>query len=209
MKEIRCSSLGETWLAALREVFLDGQPIGGETRELRSLCVGFEEADFRADPLLARFASSRHVDEMRKVFFSTERNSFGHSYADKLRGPQGRHDLSDVAELLARDPWSKRAVVTLAGQGDGEVPCINAVHFMRRDGGLVASYFARGQDIFRKFYADALCIHEMAGRVAARLETPVIGVSGLISSAHIYLDDLNEIQTLLAEVAALQSRKSA
>lgn len=197
MTEIRCPTLGETWLVALRDVCHAGQAVDGEIVELRNLRVAFAAADFHADPLLTRFADPQVVAEMRKVFFTAEPNQFGHSYRDGLRGPNGRNDLSDVTELLFRDPCSKRAVVTLLGAGDGCVPCVNAVHFLRREGGLVATYFARAQDLFRKFYADALCIDAMARQVAAGLAIPVIEVSGLISSAHVYQEDRAEIQTLL------------
>jgi thymidylate synthase len=80
---------------------------------------------------------------------------------------------------------------------------VNAIHFLRRNEGLQTLYFARGQDIFRKFYADAVCIYEMAQRVASALGIPLLTVSGLTSSAHIYLADLSEIEELLDEVQAL------
>jgi thymidylate synthase len=209
MKEIRCPTLGETWLAALREVYRTGRTVGEETREVLHLWVAFEQGDFQADPLLVRFASSRHVEEMRKVFFSTEPNLFGHSYSDCLRGPQGRADLGDVIELLGKDPASKRALVALVGAGDGRVPCINAIHFLRREDGLTATYFARGQDIFRKFYADGACLYELAQRVASELGIPLVAVFGLIGSAHLYLADLAEVRSLLAEADGLPGRLRA
>lgn len=198
MKEICFPSLGETWIAALAELERCADPVDGQLLELRNLCVSFAWADFHADPLLARFASAQHAAQMRKVFFSAEPNQFGHSYADRLRGPQGRSDLTDVSELLRGDRSSKRAVATLVGPGDGSVPCINAVHFLCRDGALTATYFARGQDMFHKFYADGLCIYEMAQRVAQAIALPVGGVTGFISSAHVYLNDMEEIRALLA-----------
>jgi len=199
MQEIRYPSLGATWLAALREVYRSGQTVSDETREVLRLCVAFENGNFQADPLLLRFASRRHVEEMRKVFFSREPNLFGHNYSDRLHGPQGRDDLSDVIELLRREPATKRAVVTLVGSGYGRVPCINVLHFLLRNDGLITAYFARGQDIFRKFYADGVCLFELAERVAADLHVPLRLVSGVISSAHIYLEDLAEIRRVLAE----------
>jgi thymidylate synthase len=206
MKEIQCATLGETWLAALREVYQTGRTVGQETREVLHLWVAFRQGDFQADPLLVRFASSRQVEEMRKVFFSSEPNLFGHSYSDCLRGPLGRADLGDVIELLGKDPASKRALVALVGHGDGRVPCINAIHFLRRADGLTATYFARGQDIFRKFYADGACLFELAGRVACKLAVPLAGVFGLIGSAHLYLADLAEIRGVLAEADGLPCR---
>jgi thymidylate synthase len=202
MKEIRYPYLGATWLAALREVYRAGRIVADETRELLHLYTTFQKGDFQADPLLARFGAPRHVEEMRKVFFSAEPNLFGHNYRDALRGPRGRSDLSDVVELLRAEPWSKRALLTLTGC-DGQVPCVNAIHFLRRNEGLQTLYFARGQDIFRKFYADAVCIYEMAQRVASALGIPLLAISGLTSSAHIYLADLSEIEELLDEAQAL------
>lgn len=209
MKEIWCSSLGETWLAVLREVVRAGQAVGDETRELLNVCAAFERGIFPGDPLLDRFASPQFVGEMRKVFFTSEANQFGHSYRDKLRGPQGRNDLSDIIGLLRHDPWSKRAVVALTGSGDGKVPCINTIHFLRREEGLTTNYFARGQDIFRKYYADGVCIFDMAARVASALGVPLLRISGLISSAHIYQKDLSEIHALLADAETFQQQRTA
>ena len=50
-------------------------------------------------------------------------------------------------------------------------------------------YFARGQDAFKKFYADALCLAEMARRVADGLDLPAGTVSGFIGSSHVYQED--------------------
>jgi thymidylate synthase len=203
MIEFRYPTLGETWLAALREVYHNGEAVGDETRELLNVSIAFETGVFEEDPLLIRFGSPDFIEEMRKVFFSDTPNIFGHNYRDRFRGPLGRSDLSDVVELLRRSPWSKRAVVALTGLGDGQVPCINAIHFLRRNEGLVATYFSRGQDIFRKFYADGVCLHEMARRVASSLDIPLHSISGTISTAHIYLKDFEEIRELLDRTKSL------
>jgi thymidylate synthase len=203
MKDICYRSLGETWLAILREVYQSSQTVGDDTRELLQVCATFAEGDFDSDPLLVRFASRENVDQMRKVFFTAEANEFGHSYRDRIRGPRGRCDLGDVIELLDREPLTKRAAIVLVGEGDGRVPCINAVHFLRRGGGLVTTYFARGQDVFRKFYADAICIFEMARRVARAVGVPIDRVTGVISSAHIYLADLAAVDEVLTGAGAM------
>lgn len=203
MKDICYQSLGETWLAMLREVYCSGEFVGDETRELLHVCASFAQGDFESDPLLVRFASRENVEQMRKVFFTVEPNEFGHSYRDRIRGPRGRCDLSDVIELLQREPLSKRAAIVLVGEGDGRVPCIGAVHFLRRPQGLVATYFSRGQDVFRKFYADGVCLFEMARCVAEAIGVPIDRVTGMISSAHLYTADLPAVRKVLAEVDAM------
>ena len=75
MKEIRCATLGETWLAALRKVYRSGRSVSEEMREVLHLWVAFEQGDFQADPLLVRFASSRQVEEMPRSSFPASRIS--------------------------------------------------------------------------------------------------------------------------------------
>ena len=186
--------------------------MGDDTRESLHMCASFAQGDYDSDPVLVRFASRENVEQMRKVFFTTEPNEFGHSYRDRIRGPRGRCDLGDVIELLDREPLSKRAAIVLVGEGDGRVPCINAVHFLRDRGGRELGRrrtSARGQDVFRKFYADAVCIFEMARRVADAVGVPVDRVTGVISSAHIYLADLAAVGDVLAGADAMQGTCSS
>jgi thymidylate synthase len=137
------------------------------------------------------------MTEMNKVFFSDEANSLGHNYSDLMRGPGGRNDLEDVIALLHASPSSKRAVVTLCGHGAGKVPCLNVIQFLVRGGALRTIYFARGQDVFKKFYADALCVVKMAQRVAEGLSLPAETVSGFIGSSHVYHEDRPAIDDFL------------
>ncbi len=138
------------------------------------------------------------IDEMNRVFFADGANALGHSYANLMRGPDGRNDFQDVISLLRAEPASKRAVVTLCGPGGGKVPCINVVQFLVRSGAVQTIYFARGQDAFKKFYADALCLAKMARRVAANLDLPSGTVSGFIASSHVYHADRPAIDDFLA-----------
>ena len=197
MKDICYRSLGETWLAILREVYQSSQTVGDDTRELLQVCATFAEGDFDSDPLLVRFASRENVDQMRKVFFTAEANEFGHSYRDRIRGPRGRCDLGDVIELLDREPLTERAAIVLVGEGDGRVPCINAVHFLRRGGGLVTTYFARGPGCLPQILRGCN-MHFRNGPPRRRaVGVPIDRVTGVISSAHIYLADLAAVDEVL------------
>ncbi|HEX3988557.1 MAG TPA: thymidylate synthase, partial [Verrucomicrobiae bacterium] len=131
------------------------------------------------------------------VFFADQSNSLGHSYAKLMRGPGARNDFQDVISLLKTERDSKRAVVTFCGEGNGKVPCINVVQFLVRDGVVRTIYFARGQDAYKKFYADALCIAMMARKVAEGLGLAAETVSGFIGSSHIYHTDRPAIDDFL------------
>jgi thymidylate synthase len=172
--------------------------VNGEGLELTQVQVGFPAQADDADALIRQFGDSRMIADMEKVFFADGANALGHCYAKLMRGPGGRHDLQDIISLLGAEPASKRAVLTLCGRGDGKVPCVNVIQFLVRAGTLRTIYFARGQDAFKKFYADALCLAKMARRVAEGLGLPAGTVSGFIGSSHIYHEDRPAIDDFLA-----------
>jgi thymidylate synthase len=151
------------------------------------------------DLLIERFGDPKLISEMKKVFFEKGSNSFGHSYAELMRGPGGQHDLEDVISLLRHEPVTKRAVVTICGEPNGKVPCLNVVQFLVRDGSVQTLYFARGQDAFKKFYADGLCVAAMAEKVATGLGISAGWVRGYIGSSHVYHEDMSAVNALLQQ----------
>ena len=196
MKCLEFDTLGETWINLVQVTMRTGLDLHGEDHELLGVHVSFP-ANGRIDPVLAQFGDKQLMAEMEKVFFSDGPNSLGHSYARLMSGPAGRRDLQDVIDLLRTKSSSKRAVVMICGSGDGHVPCVNTVQFLQRQGRLHTNYFARGQDAFRKFYADGLCVAKMAQRVASALRLPVGTVEGFIGSSHVYYRDREAIERFL------------
>jgi len=197
VSELNFGSLGEAWLHLVQNTVQHGVSADGECLELLGVQVAFP-ARTEGDELIRQFGDTRLMAEMEKVFFVEGSNALGHSYANLMQGPGGRHDLEDVIALLRAEPASKRAVLILRGRGDGKVPCVNVIQFLLRAGALRTIYFARGQDAFKKFYADALCIAKMARRVAAALGQPAGTVSGFLGSSHVYQTDCATIDDFLA-----------
>jgi thymidylate synthase len=196
VNDVRCGSLGESWMNLVRMTVQNGISVNDECLELLGVQVSFP-AGTEGDKLIRQFGDGRMMAQMEKVFFADGTNALGHNYAHLMRGPGGRHDLQDVISLLRAEPASKRAVVMLCGHGDGKVPCINVIQFLVRAGALRTIYFARGQDAFKKFYADALCLAKMACRVAQGLSLPADTVSGFIGSSHVYHEDRPAIDDFL------------
>jgi thymidylate synthase len=197
VNDLSCDSLGETWMNLVQMTVQKGVCSDGETVELLEARVAFS-AETEGDEVIRQFGDTRMMAEMEKVFFADGANALGHCYAKLMQGPGGRHDLADIIALLRDRPATHRAVVTFCGLGDGKVPCISVVQFLIRDGALRTIYFARGQDAFKKFYADALCLAKMARRVAQGLGLPAGQVSGFIASSHVYLEDRPAIDDFLA-----------
>ncbi|MGO8701504.1 MAG: thymidylate synthase [Limisphaerales bacterium] len=206
MNEVKSASLGVTWIHLVKTTLQAGVSINDETLELTGVKVSFS-AETQDDPLIRQFGDARMIAEMDKVFFADGANSLGHRYSELMRGPGGRHDLQDVISLLRVEPASKRAVVTLCGLGNGKVPCVNVVQFLVRSRAVHTIYFARGQDVFKKFYADALCLAKMARRVAEALGLPAGGVEGFLGSSHVYHSDRAAIDGLLARAQEFLTRE--
>jgi len=194
--QLTFATLGQAWINLVRLTLEAGTTMGTEGFECLAVEVAFP-AEIGDDRILNRFADAQMIANMEQVFFGEGTNPLGHSYAGLIRGPGGRNDLQDIVALLREEPWSKRAVLTLSGTGNGKVPCINVIQFLIRDGALQLIYFARGQDAFRKFYADALCLASMARKVASSLQIPAGTVTGFIGSCHVYNEDLPSIRLML------------
>ncbi len=167
-----------------------------EIREARNLSTSFtvEPSDYFE---LAEYGLNETLSDMRKVFFTSEPNRFGHSYRSCWQGPFGKNDLTDVIDLLREQPSTKRALLTFVDLTGMKVPCINAIHFLIRQGRLDLSYFARGQDIFLKFCADAICVHDFGTIVSEALNIRIGSITGTISSAHIYRKDFKKVESIL------------
>lgn len=178
--------------------------MAAEGLELLGVNVSFRLAD-ELDEVLERFANKQMIAEMQKVFFTDGPNALGHTYAKLITGPGGRHDLQDVMALLRTEPHTKRALINFSSQPGGKVPCISAVQFLVRDLALQIMYFARGQDAFKKFYADGLCLISMAQRVAEALGVPLGLARGFIGSAHVYHTDMPAIHQTIAGSRALKA----
>ena len=198
MNDLRFGSLGEAWINLVQITVQNGVSVDQESLELLGVQVAFP-AGAEDDELIRQWGDSRMIAEMERVFFEPGAGAGEHRYADLMRGPGGRHDLEDVISLLRAKPASKRAVVTLCGPGGGKVPCVNVIQFLVRAGALRTIYFARGQDAFKKFYADGLCLAKMARRVAEGLGRPAGIVVGFISSSHVYHEDQPAVADFLAQ----------
>ena len=188
--------LGETWKNLLRLVMEHGDDSDEEIKEARTVTVDFtvETSDTNG---LVGYGLEETLSDMRKVFFSSEPNRFGHSYKSCWRGPFGRDDLSDVVDLLKGQPTTKRALLVFVDPSGKKVPCVNAIHFLIRHGRLDLSYFARGQDVYLKFCADAICVRDFGEMVSEAIGIRLGTITGTISSAHIYRKDFERVKSIL------------
>lgn len=188
-------SLGLAWLKLIQLSKEKGIQIDDEIFEIQNVQVSIQNVS-KDDFLLQGDQEKNHINEMYKVFFEEGNNNFGHSYKNFIHGPKCKTDYTDIIELLKNNLLSKKAAIVLVGDGK-KVPCLLTVHFLVRNNTLLTKYFARGQDIYNKYYADSLAVYEMSKKICTSLNLKCGAQTGFISSAHIYKSDLDNIGHLL------------
>ena len=165
--------------------------------ELRNYRISFVPDECQA--LMSDERVMRDYAEMRKVFFTQEANIFGHNYSRTLLGPKmGKENaVDDIIQILSKTSTTRKAVLSFLPYGDEKVPCINLIHFLIRNNKLEITYFSRGQDIYRKFPCDAMCIIDFGKRVAKAMQLEISLITAVITSAHIYEKDVVDAKTLI------------
>lgn len=197
MYSIKESTIGKAWISLVKLVQDEGVQLAEEGMEITDVMVQFEHYTSQIDSILEEFADQKMIENMGFVFFGRGEDCLGHSYKDLMMGPLGENDYSDVIALLKEKSACKRATITFKPKGTGKVPCINVVNFIVRNDQVQVSYFARGQDAYKKFFADAVAVAEMQRLVAKELCLPVGTITGFIASAHNYFEDEPQYQVLL------------
>lgn len=199
MYTITEKSIGEAWKALVKLVEKSGIDLADEGKEILNVSVQFRHRSSEKDIILDKFADKKMIKNMEFVFFNRGENVLGHSYADLMMGPLRRNDYTDIVELLREKSVCKRATLTFAPGNNGKVPCINVINFLLRNNELQMSYFARGQDAYKKFFADAVIIAEIQKNIANELSCALGTITGFIASAHNYYEDQEKINILINE----------
>lgn len=88
-------------------------------------------------------------------------------------------DLNDVVKLLAREPYTRQAILPVFFPEDtgahhgGRIPCSLYYHFMIRDGRLDVNYTIRSCDFLRHFRDDVYMAARLCQWVLAELQSRV------------------------------------
>lgn len=125
-----------------------------------------------------------------------------YSYGKRLFDLEGTNQIKWVIEKLKRKPETKSATVSLLipkhdTKEGAHVPCIVTLDFKKREGALNMVTFIRSQDFSKKTYGDLIALGEIQEKVSRAIGTKVGWHNILISSAHIYSPDLNDIKEVI------------
>jgi len=198
MKQI--PTLKQAWLHTMREILNPELSCKVEDyAEIRDYQISFSFDhiyDLKADKNIFQ-----DYLEMHKVFFSNEKNCFGHNYADAILVPTRKYadPTEAVSEILRNNQTTRKAVMTFIPYDEMKIPCISLIQFLVRDDILNITYYARGQDVYRKFPCDAMCIAEFGEKIAENNHYLLGTVTAVIVSAHVYFHDFEQAKQRIAE----------
>ncbi len=195
--QIQRKTIGQAWKELVTLTKNHGFQLADEGLEILDVKIKFKHDFNKEDIILEKYADKKMIENMKKVFFTNEKNDLGHSYFENMCSPYKNDFTTDIVKILKEKRYSKRAALTLNSSGNGKVPCINVIDFLIRDEKLNVYYFSRGQDAYKKFYADALVIATMQSEIATRLSVDIGEITGYIVSAHIYNNDMKMIERFI------------
>jgi len=140
---------------------------------------------------------------MQNNFFNQEPvDNWGYSYSQRLFNYNKINQIKMVIKQLKNNPLAKSAVITLTKPGfdSRHVPCLTTLDFKIRNRKLLLTCFARSQDIYKKMYADILCLAKIQKEVADKLNTKIGALYLNIVSAHIYQGDFAKARRFLKKL---------
>lgn len=200
MNIIETKSLGKAWEKIFRKVYSSGNVIQDDKGDIKELLDVFVIIrDIKEDSFVKKYGNKEIIRWMEDNFSKKKPiENWGYSYGQRIYDFLGVNQLEYIVKKLKNNPDSKSATISLmmAPEDKRHVPCLVALDFKIRNGGLVTTSFFRSQDIGKKFYADALVIKKIADKVAKKISWPVKSFVFYIKSAHFYLSDIKQLEKI-------------
>ncbi len=201
-------SFSEAWVTRLMHTAYMGEqssPRGLQTRELRwdqievrdplTFPLQVNGREFRdvigvleATSLVGQFSVPElFTSRIKKFGEFMDAGIFHGSYGSRVYGR-----LGDLVDLLARDPDTRQAVLTLydsrsdLGAAKKDIPCTIAIHFLRRDGKLEMKVMMRSNDLWLGMPYDFVQFAILQASVAQALGIEVGTYVHSTGSLHLY-----------------------
>lgn len=142
--------------------------------------------------------------------YSDDGQTLWGAYGHRWRVFFGSDQLSDIVELLRKEPQTRRAVLGMwsagvdlkrGAEGGRDVPCNTHIYFKIRSGALQMMVCNRSNDMLWGAYgANAVHMSMLQEYVAGRVGVPVGQMRQVSDSLHVYLDGAGgELWTKLKE----------
>lgn len=202
---IQAYSIGEAWLLSLQTIIANGVEIGyGNDAILEVVPLSIEIMHpTLQDKIIDAYGDTMYLEFLSKNFsdLSPVKN-WGYSYAQRLYSHKNSNQIEQVINKLNINPSSKSATISLLNSEEDytHTPCLTTLDFKIRNETLIINALFRSQDIVKKMYGDALEILKIGNYIVEKVPAKKTCLFHTICSAHIYLDDLDQVRSIIRKV---------
>ncbi len=174
-------------------------------QELIQMCIEIVNPQL-PDEIINTYGSQAYLQFLERNFTDQSPiDTWGYSYAQRLYALNGINQIDHIISKLIENPFCKSATISLVRreQDDFHTPCLTSLDFKIRDEALIVTATYRSQDIGKKMYGDAIEVLKIAHMMMLRLKVKRIILFHSISSAHVYIGDLEMLRTLTIPIKTL------
>ena len=209
------NSIGEVWLKYLNTVLAYGSPADDDKGPIivtsPVLIILPSKLNSANDPILDKFAKKEIISLYTKKMFCKEIvPELGMTYGDKLFSKDGKNQISWIVKKLKTNVNSKSATVSLLDSEehdiDKKIPCLTTVDFKIVKNSLNLYAFFRSQNALNA-YGNFYGLKALQDNVGKQLNVSSGQIHIWVTSPHVYVEDLEEIEGHLGEFSANQKGK--
>lgn len=199
---IKAYSIGEAWLLALKAVMAEGIEIQDDKGPILETVPLFIEIihPLLPDKIIDTYGDKIFLDFLSKNFeHLSPIKEWGYSYAQRLYSFNNTDQIQEVINKLNKNPFSKSATISLLlnDEDKNHKPCLTTLDFKIRNEALIINASFRSQDMGKKMYGDALELLKIGNKMIQRIPAKQIVLILAISSAHIYLNDIEKVRSII------------
>lgn len=142
--------------------------------------------------------------------FSEDGVRFACALGSRMQRSATGSQLDAVVRVLRSDPTSRRAVIQFYSDSDSaltprDTPCVLSIHFLLRNGRLIAVTHMRSQSALIVLPYDIILFTMLQEIVACGLDVPVGNYFHLCDSLHLYEDEVSLAGEVLRESTLVKS----
>jgi thymidylate synthase len=208
---VTTDTIGGAWIAIAAKVLAEGNVSSYDGRAIRELVLQtlmVSEPDAN-DDVIKRLGDPERLAWMHANFTDSARVAAlgdAESYATRLYDYEhrGLNQIDWVVGKLRADSRTRSAVITtLQPLSDTTyIPCVSVLDFFVNEGRLELVVYAHSIDFGTKGYANLVELAFLQHLVGEKISRSVGPLTMVVKSAHIYDDDVSEMQSVLSAYAA-------
>lgn len=213
---VRRGKAAEGWLDILKNIMafgkVKGSQYGERQKELVDLITIIENEDLNKPYLPDYLAlTERQINDYIPTITTAKKTEWSkYTYGQRLREYNGVDQIQDIIDLIAKTPYSRRAVASTwnveLDHASDNPPCLDLVQVLVQNKKLYLTVYIRSNDMFLAWPENAFgilalqnLIVEEANRKNSELNLEKGSVIIISASAHIYERNWEEAKQILKE----------